>query len=424
MIKYNNLPDGWKLRELKEVSQIILGQSPPSTTYNNDGLGLPFFQGKTEFGDVYPTPKKWCSSPNKIALPDDILISVRAPVGPTNLCKEISCIGRGLAAIRAKEKILYKYIFYFLRLIENEWDTKATGTTFKAITKNVLQEQDIPIPPHAEQVFIVEKIEKLFSQLDAGVGGLKRIQGLLKQYRASVLKAAFEGRLAPQDPRDEPAGDMLGRMGKEPLRRDDLPTLPNGWVWVELKDIGKIITGTTPRKSNSAYYGEDYAFFKPTDLNGGFYLKNTREKLSKLGIKRARLLPEKSILVTCIGATIGKTGFMRVIGATNQQINSIVPSKIVLPEFLFFICISPQFQKLIIDNSSATTLPIINKSRFEQLVIPLPPFREQKRIFYEIEKRLSIIEILEHSIKNDLLRANSLRQTILKKAFEGKLING
>src|SRR5882724_6054176 len=92
----------WTSARLDEVCDVILGQSPSGDTYNTTRQGLPFYQGKTEFGDLYPTPRKWCSKPAKIAVRDDVLISVRAPVGPTNLCREKSCIGRGLAAIRAK----------------------------------------------------------------------------------------------------------------------------------------------------------------------------------------------------------------------------------------------------------------------------------------------------------------------------------
>ena len=87
------LPSGWKRARLDEACEVILGQSPPGNTYNFDGEGLPFFQGKAEFGDYYPTAVKWCSAPTKIAEGEDVLISVRAPVGPTNLCPTKACIG-------------------------------------------------------------------------------------------------------------------------------------------------------------------------------------------------------------------------------------------------------------------------------------------------------------------------------------------
>ena len=150
--------------------------------------------------------------------------------------------------------------------------------------------------------------------------------------------------------------------------------------------------------------------------------KKSADGLSKEGIEKARLLPSKSILVTCIGATIGKTGLIRVSGAFNQQINAIVPQKDVLPEFIYFVCISPQFQKSIVDNASATTLPILNKHKFEILTMPIPPLIEQHRIVEEIESRFSVAEEIETAVETNLKRAERLRQAILIKAFTGRLI--
>ena len=131
--------------KLGDVAEIILGQSPESKSYNTKGEGLPFFQGKSEFTDWFPGPNKWCTEPKKIAEPFDILLSVRAPVGPTNVAKEKCCIGRGLAAIRYSE--CYKYVLYYLRSVSKYLESKATGTTFSAISGDVIKSLPIPIPP-------------------------------------------------------------------------------------------------------------------------------------------------------------------------------------------------------------------------------------------------------------------------------------
>ncbi len=136
--RLNELPKGWVHSSLGEISEVILGQSPPSSTYNEIGEGLPFYQGKLEFGYIYPSPQKWCSSPKKIAEKNDVLISVRAPVGPTNICPEKSCIGRGLAAIRPKGGIESLLVLYLIRAFENSIAGKGTGTTFNAITGSQL----------------------------------------------------------------------------------------------------------------------------------------------------------------------------------------------------------------------------------------------------------------------------------------------
>ena len=165
-IANNDLPMGWIRTTLDNVAMIILGQSPPSSTYNQEKTGLPFFQGKTDFGLMHPTVRNWCSDPKKIAEKNDILISVRAPVGPTNISKEKCCIGRGLSAIRPLREVNHLWIFYHLRLLENNIATKGTGTTFKAITGSQLKSIVLNIPPMNEQKRIVAKIESIFGNID------------------------------------------------------------------------------------------------------------------------------------------------------------------------------------------------------------------------------------------------------------------
>ncbi len=189
----SNLPPNWSWVKLGDVCEIIMGQSPPSSTYNTEKLGLPFFQGKAEFTELYPEVRKWCSEPNKIAQPLDILISVRAPVGSTNIANQKCCIGRGLAAIRYPE--CNKFIFYFFRLVEKDLDKLGTGTTFKAISSKTINEFPIPLPPLPDQKKIVAKIEELYSELDNGIKQLMKAKVQLRVYRQSVLSYAFSGRL-------------------------------------------------------------------------------------------------------------------------------------------------------------------------------------------------------------------------------------
>ena len=147
----------WPTKKLGDVAEVVMGQSPPSSSYNEKGEGLPFFQGKAEFGESYPTPIKYCSSPNRIAEANDILISVRAPVGNINIAKEKSCIGRGLGALRAKKNILSQmFLFYFMKKNENNWSRLSTGSTFSAIKGGILKNYKIPLPPLEVQEKIVK----------------------------------------------------------------------------------------------------------------------------------------------------------------------------------------------------------------------------------------------------------------------------
>jgi len=141
------LPKGWVWTRLEDFCQVILGQSPPSSTYNDEGKGFPFYQGKAEFGKVYPTPQKWCTAPTKFANKGDVLISVRAPVGPTNICPEYSAIGRGLAAIRGLVGIEPLSVLYLMRAFENEIAEQGTGSTFSAISGNQLKNFLVPLAP-------------------------------------------------------------------------------------------------------------------------------------------------------------------------------------------------------------------------------------------------------------------------------------
>src|SRR4030042_7073723 len=132
-------PLGWRLARLGDVCEIIAGQSPPGITYRNKPEGLPFFQGKADFGLIYPVAQVWCVEPIKLALPGDILISVRAPVGPTNVADVKCCIGRGLAAIRCGEDVEKDFILFALRFLEPGLVAKGAGSTFKAINIDDLQ---------------------------------------------------------------------------------------------------------------------------------------------------------------------------------------------------------------------------------------------------------------------------------------------
>ena len=160
------IPKNWKWVRLNDIGSIIMGQSPSSETYNDNKEGIPFYQGKTDFGDLYPTPRKWCTSPKKIAIKKDVLISVRAPVGSTNICEENSCIGRGLAAIRPLCDINPFYVLYLMRSFKYKLVEKGVGSTFTAIKARDLNDFIIPLPPLNEQNKIVERINVLLKLCD------------------------------------------------------------------------------------------------------------------------------------------------------------------------------------------------------------------------------------------------------------------
>ena len=193
-------------------------------------------------------------------------------------------------------------------------------------------------------------------------------------------------------------------------------------MWTTLGEIGEIITGNTPSKDNKEYYGGNIPFFKPTDLEQGIDTKFSNDKLSQLGFESSRKLPANTVLVTCIGATIGKTGLISVEGSCNQQINAIVPAKSIIPYFLYYACVSEYMQNEIKSNASATTLPILNKGNFSKIAFPLPPLEEQKRIVSEIERWMLFVKVVE-SGKSDLQKIIiQAKSKILDLAIHGKLV--
>lgn len=175
----------WFNKPLGEIATIIMGQSPPSNTYNLVGEGLPFFQGKTEFTDKHPIAVKWCSKPNKIAEPNDILITVRAPIGSTNTANQRCCIGRGIAAIRSNQNI--DYILYFLQSVEKELSLKGTGTIFGGISGRILSELEIPVPPLEEQ----KQIASLFQSIEIAIEQVEWQDKNLLKLKNKLLRDLF-----------------------------------------------------------------------------------------------------------------------------------------------------------------------------------------------------------------------------------------
>ncbi len=189
------LPDGWRWAKLGNVCEIIAGQSPPGSTYRKSPEGLPFFQGKADFGDPHPIARVWCIAPNKIALPGDILISVRAPVGPTNIADVECCIGRGLAAIRCGDTVDRDILLAALRHLEANLAQQGSGSTFNAISRHDLEELLIPLPPLAEQKRIASILNEQMAAVDKARAAAEEELNTINALPAALLRQAFNGAL-------------------------------------------------------------------------------------------------------------------------------------------------------------------------------------------------------------------------------------
>lgn len=334
------IPQSWAWIQLGDATHVEMGQSPPSESYNQTGNGIPFYQGKTDFGLRFPTPRYWCNQPSKLAQKDDILISVRAPVGPINVASEACCIGRGLAALRPHPGVYLEFLLYSLKGLESAIAAMGYGTTFVAITKKQLVSFTIPLPPLAEQHRIVTKVDELMALCDRVetaqaeresrrdrlvASSLNRLNNgenvgafrdharfyfnhlprlttkpeHIQQLRQTILNLAVLGKLVPQDPHDEPASELLkriqaekirlvkeGKIGSEkppiPARVDELAfELKPGW---QVARISQILVELQTGPFGSSLHQSDYQ-------------KSGVPVINPASIKNERLVPVKSMAV-------------------------------------------------------------------------------------------------------------------------------
>jgi type I restriction enzyme S subunit len=438
-----------------------MGQSPPSSEYNENGQGLPFFQGKAEFTDLFPEVRKWCTAPTKIAEANDILLSIRAPVGPTNLALSLCCIGRGLAAIRPVKDIQVRYVLYAIRTFNSYLTQLGTGSTFEAVSANDVRAFKIPLAPLAEQHRVVAAIEEQFTRLDAGVAALRRAQTKLKRYRAAALKAAVEGKLTgawrAEHPATEPASILLERIlkerrtrweadlkakGKDPAKvkyiepakpdTENLPELPEGWCWATVAQLAAaepnaITDGPFGSNLKTEHYrSEGRRVIRLQNIGDGIFNDEKAfidlehfEELSKYRVFAGDLViaalgenpPRSCIVPEFVGPAIVKADCIR-----------FKVSPYVLNTLVNVALNAEPTRKRTFALIHGIGRPRLNLSEIKSIIIPLPPLSEQQCIMTEVEQRLSIIAQSEAAIEANLKRAERLRQSILKEAFAGRLI--
>ena len=265
---------------LKDVCDINMGQSPTSDSYNDDGDGVPFFQGNADFGDRYPVTRKWCNAPTKMAQPGDILISVRAPIGAINYAKEECCIGRGLAAVTPdRDKVSPDFVFWFLKGKKEELNSKGTGSTFKAISRKVLEEILVPNVDLKEQSKYAEILEKIYF--------VQKLQKQELKYFDDLIKARFV--------------EMFG----------DININNKNWDCKPLGELCTIMRGGSPRPIEQ-FLGGEIPWIKIGDATNGdnIYLNSTKEHIIQEGVKKSRLVKSGSLIFANCGVSLG---FARII---------------------------------------------------------------------------------------------------------------
>ncbi len=384
----------FKISRLSEVCTIIAGQSPESKYYNKDGVGIPFFQGKADFGPLYPEITTYCSQPKKIAEKDDILLSVRAPVGPTNLAPCRVCIGRGLSAIRPNDKLIIKFVLLFFKYFEAQLSHKGTGTTFKAITQDVVKNLMIPVPPLPEQERIVAKIEELFSQLDAAVAELKSVKEKLAIYRQAVLKEAFDFENA------------------------------------KLVEISSIVDNIKIGPFGTMLHKSDYVEGGVPVINPQHIKNNTIVESSVIAISETKAKELENCKLQVNDVIMGRRGEMGRTAPVTMRENGwicgtgsiMIRLKKEYDATLYSkILASPQVVHFLEKMAKGTTMKNLNEKIVARIPVPKITRDIQDSILSNTSRKMSICDNIEQTVDTALQRAAAFRQSILKQAFEGNL---
>lgn len=415
-----NLPQHWEWKTLENIAEIQIGKTP---NRNN----LDFFQGENIWLSIRDLKDKFISSSNEKISDEAIvktnmkkvpkgtlLMSFKLTLGKTAFADCDLYTNEAIAAIFIKDENVNKYFLDYALKFTNLDKYVDNAVKGKTLNKQKLKQIEIPLPPLKEQGRIVGILDLAFEKIDTSVELLKANLANLDELAQSVLDRAFN-----------PLGDSIDstESTQNPSTHDAQSPypLPQHWEWKTLGEIGDIITGSTPSKNNPKFYGNDYPLFKPSDLGSGNTIKAS-DNLSKLGFESARKLPKNTLLVVCIGASIGKIGLSGIIGSCNQQINAIIPSPNVLSKYLFFVCHSKYFQSILKKNASQTTLPIINKTEFSKLEIPLPKdIKEQEQIAKHLDFVFEKTKALKELYTKELKDYEELKQSLLNKAFKGEL---
>lgn len=378
--------------KLKDCCTIIAGQSPESKYYNTEGNGLPFFQGKADFGELYPTVRVYCSQPTKIAEKDDILLSVRAPVGPTNLSPGRVCIGRGLTAIRPFKELNLKYLLFFFKYFEAQLQQQGTGTTFKAITQDVIKNLEVPVPPLTEQQRIVARIEELFSQLDSGVETLRKTKQQLAVYRQAVLKEAFSRC---------PDKVIVKSVCEHVTDGDHMPP-PKSAAGIPFIMISNVENHCI-NWGNTAYVGRDY--------------------YQNIDSKRK---PRKGDVLYTVTGSFGipvLVDFEKEF-CFQRHIALLRPNQTIKQKFLYYAMQEPSVYSQASKRATGTAQKTVGLAVLRNIEIPfVGSLERQEQIVQDIENKMSVCDSIEQTVDEALQQADALRQSILKQAFEGELYN-
>lgn len=385
-----------RLLDLDEnVAKIIMGQSPPFSTYSKEKNGLPFLQGKMEFGRLYPSTSVYCSGPIKIAEPNDVLFSVRAPVGDVNLAPYRLCIGRGLAAIRFNDKVANSlFYFYYFQKVKKRLEALGKGSTFKAVNKDDLENLLVALPSLSEQRAVVG----VLGVVDSAIELVDKIIAKTERLKKGLMQMLLTRGIGHTEYKQTPIG-----------------TIPKTWQIVRIEDIAETSSGGTPSRSKKEYFEGNIPWVKSGELKDKV-IYDTEEKITTEGLQNsaAKIFPKGTLLIAMYGATVGKTGILGLNAATNQAICAILPKDDTFDvRFLRYYIVFRREQMIAISAGGAQ--PNISQEIIRSTRIALPPLPEQQRI-------AEILSVVDREL--ELEREEKTRLERIKRGLMDLLLTG
>lgn len=379
--------------KIKDACIVIAGQSPSGASYNDNGVGMEFHQGKKAFGESFIEHSNvWTTEITKIAEPGDILMSVRAPVGPTNLTDRKICIGRGLAAIRCNKTVIPAYILYALRNIESEIIGN-DGAVFNSINKKQIEELPLPLLSLSEQQSIIDYLDSAFAKIDAMKANAEKALNEAK----ALFQASLKEMLEPKE----------------------------GWEEKTLEALtSKIGSGATPKGGRKVYIDEgchlirsmnvQYNEFKYDDL--AHITDEAAEQLKGVEIQ------ENDVLFNITGASIARCCVVpadALPARVNQHVSILRLKQEVLPRFLSYILNSPKHQwELLKIGEAGSTRQALTKTDLENHVICYPNIDSQTKLLCTLDSLKSKVDRLQANYDKISQECDALKQAILRQIFE------
>lgn len=391
-----DIPDNWCWVRVGEITNVVMGQSPKGQYVYEGKNEIEFHQGKIFFQEKYlDKSNKYTIKPTKILEQDNVVLSVRAPVGKVNISKRNICLGRGLAGIQKLGGISEEFLFYWIDVLENSFIAQSTGSTFKAIKKEIIENQIIGLPPLNEQDRILVIIKKSMRKLELVRTTELNLADMDTKFpqklKNSILQTAMQGKLTDQLPEDGDAHDLLeeiqaekqsliaeGKLKKQkplpPITEEEIPfDIPDNWVWTKLE----FITNKVGSKSNQIKKSEIKKTGKiPVITQGKTFIEGYSNDETKV---------VKEVPVIMFGdhtRNVKYIDFPFIIGADGTQIHQ----SLINDKYLYYwMALASEKLK---NRGYQRHYTLLKKE-----LIPLPPITEQNRIVTKLEEINSIKEL-------------------------------